>query len=81
MAAGLPILFSGEGEGKRIVIENNLGWVSKPKNYAELKENIISIVNNRSEFENKKNNCLYCASNLFNRPKQIKALYEYLLKL
>ena len=34
MAAGLPIIFSGEGEGARIIQENKLGWVNHPTDEA-----------------------------------------------
>ena len=77
MAAGLPILFSGDGEGARIVEENNLGWVSKSKDYKELEENIAWVSSNREELVSKKKNCVDCANNKFNRPKQVKALYDY----
>lgn len=77
MAAGLPILFSGDGEGARIVEENNLGWVSKSMDFKELEKNIALVSSNREELATKKKNCINCASNKFNRPKQVKALYDY----
>ena len=80
MAAGLPILFSGEGEGKKIVEENNLGWISPALDYKKLEENIKLIVNNPDDWCIKQRNCIDCARNKFNRPIQVEALYEYLNK-
>lgn len=78
MAAGLPILFSGEGEGKRIIEENNLGWVSSALDYKALADNIKMVVSSSSDWKIKKYNCITCAKDKFNRPKQVKDLLEYL---
>lgn len=43
MAAGLPVLFSGSGEGARIILDNKAGLVSKPKDFESLKENITKL--------------------------------------
>lgn len=48
MAAGLPVMFSGSGEGAKIISEYKVGLVSKPKDYDSLKENIIKIKNSVS---------------------------------
>lgn len=79
MAAGLPIMFVGEGEGARIVKENNIGLVAHSKDYKALEENIIYAVNHPEEMKVMSDNCKECAQNKFNRPKQIKSLYDYLL--
>ena len=78
MAAGLPIIFSGEGEGARIIKENNLGWVSHALDYETLKKNIKMIADSPADWDEKKQNCVNCAKNKFNRPNQVKALYDYL---
>lgn len=80
MAAGLPILFSGDGEGMRIVEENNLGWVSPALDYKHLETNIKHMTTNRKDWVTKKFNCIDCAKNKFNRPKQVKALYDFMLR-
>ncbi len=79
MAAGLPIMFVGEGEGARIVKENNIGLVANSKDYKVLEENIKYAVEHPNEMETMATNCKECAQNKFNRPKQIKDLYEYML--
>ena len=80
MAAGLPILFAGEGEGARIVVENQLGWVSASKDYATLTQNIQKAVI-REDRETIRTHCIECARNKFNRPKQISKLYDFLTQI
>ena len=81
MAAGVPILFAGEGEGQRIIEENCLGWVSRSRDYEKLIENIKLIRSNDIDMLRKRENCKNAAENLFNRPRQIKALFQYLSQL
>lgn len=78
MAAGLPIMFVGEGEGARIVIENNIGLVANAKDYKTLEENIKYAVSHPEEMKVMSENCIHCANNLFNRPKQVRNLYDFL---
>lgn len=80
MAAGLPIMFVGEGEGARIVKENNIGLVAHSKDYKTLEKNIKYAVSNPEKMKTMSDNCKDCAENKFNRPKQIKSLYEFLLE-
>ncbi len=79
MAAGIPIIFSGEGEGERIITQYDLGWVSSARDYSAMTENIKKLANSPNEVAIKKENCKNCAQNVFNRPKQIAALHQYLL--
>jgi len=81
MAAGLPIMFVGEGEGARIVKDNEIGLVAHSKDYKELEENIKFAVSHPEEMKKMSENCKDCAQNKFNRPKQVKSLYEFLLGL
>ena len=78
MAAGLPILFSGEGEGARIIEENNIGLVSSPKDYATLMKNIQFASENHDILETQTKNCIECANTKFNRPRQVVELNKYL---
>lgn len=79
MAAGVPILFSGEGEGAKIIMENNLGLVSGSKDYKNIENNIRILVDNPDDVQTIKDNCLCCAREKFNRPKQVADLNKYLL--
>lgn len=81
MAAGLPIIFSGEGEGRKIVEECNIGWGSNVQDYVQLAENIDYVAHHRESLIEKAKNCRKCAEEKFNRPKQIEALYDYLRSL
>lgn len=78
MAAGLPIMFMGEGEGAKIITDNNLGLVAHAKDYKQLKINIQYASSHPKEVEQMSANCIDCAANKFNRPKQIKALHDFL---
>ena len=80
MAAGLPIMFIGEGEGAKIIQENDIGLVANAKDYTMLKKNIQHIVSHPEEMKRMSNNCKTCAQTKFNRPKQILDLHQYLLK-
>lgn len=81
MAAGVPVLFCGEGEGRKIIEDNDLGWTSDPQDYENLASNIKAVASQRDVWAQKHNNCLLCASNKFNRPKQVKALYDYMFSM
>lgn len=78
MAAGLPIMFMGEGEGARIVKDNNLGLVANAKDYSQLKKNIQYAATHAQELAEMTRNCIDAANNKFNRPKQIAALHQFL---
>lgn len=78
MAAGLPILFSGEGEGQKIVEKYQIGLVAAAKDYEKIKENILLLASDKELRETMCKNCVNCATNVFNRPKQIVALNIYL---
>lgn len=81
MAAGLPIIFSGEGEGAHIIQENRLGWVSSALDYEALATNIKEASTNTKAYMESAANCVACAQNKFNRPKQINGLYTYLSQI
>lgn len=78
MAAGLPIMFIGEGEGAKIVENNAIGLVAHAKDYATLQANIQYIVSHPDIMKNMIDNCQKCAQTKFNRPQQILSLHQYL---
>ena len=80
MAAGIPILFSGEGEGQIIIEKYNIGLVAPSKDYKRIKENILSLATHPEMCEEMTKNCVECAKKDFNRPAQIVLLDEYLKK-
>ena len=81
MASGLPIIFSGEGEGKKIVEENNIGWTSNALDYEMLKNNIQVAAMSPDLLKEKSLNCIKCANVKYNRPKQIESLFNYIASL
>lgn len=78
MACGLPILFFGDGEGADIVNTNNIGWVIPSRKYEQLIATIKQISVTNDDYKIKREQCRYCASTLFNRPKQVKYLFNKL---
>lgn len=75
MAAGLPILFAGGGEGAKIIETYDLGWVCAPSDFSAIQaaiQEIISLPENI--LQEKRNNCLRAAKTLFSRDRQIENL-------
>lgn len=81
MAAGLPILFSGSGEGAKIIEKNRVGLVSAPKDFEALKKNILEIKNS-PELRNKMSvKGREIAEEKFNRNKLIKDFSDKLISI
>lgn len=81
MAAGLPVIFSGGGEGEQIINTYNTGWVCTPRNYTEIAGCIARIVQEGSNvLEGKRANCIQAANNVFSREAQVEQLHRFLLK-
>jgi glycosyltransferase involved in cell wall biosynthesis len=76
MAAELPVLFSGEGEGARIIAEYELGWVNKPGDMQELRNNLKAF--SKADLRAIRATGRRLAESTFNRPTQVKNLYAYL---
>ena len=79
MAAGVPILYSGTGEGAAIISDNNIGLVSSPRDYAKLKENIIMLRDSLSLRNEMSENCRKAAEEKFDRNDLIKKFSEKLV--
>ncbi|MCF8304900.1 MAG: glycosyltransferase family 4 protein [Ignavibacteriales bacterium] len=80
MAAGLPIIFSGNGEGASIIQEYQVGWASKPGDYDKLIKNIQEFRTNSQKSEFFRNNGYKAANETFNRDIQIDKLHYYLVE-
>ena len=72
MAAGVPILFSGSGEGAEIIKSNETGLVSSPKDYEMLKKNILELSGSIGLRNKISENCRKTAVEKFDREKLIK---------
>ncbi len=79
MAAGLPILFAGGGEGADLVKEHNVGWVCRPSDFKGIKHALIKISQlDADEFAILQRNCVNAAWEIFDRKKQIEQLDKFL---
>lgn len=79
---GLPVLFSGGGEGAQIVIDGKIGWVNKPSDFEGLKHNIKTFSKiSETEYQQLKNNCWALTNDLFNKEKQDQAFDMFLQQL
>jgi glycosyltransferase involved in cell wall biosynthesis len=79
MAAGLPIFFSGEGEGRRIIEKYAVGWTNHPDDFAQLADNILAFKTSWKENHVViAQNCRQTARQYFNRETQIENLHVFL---
>lgn len=79
MAAGLPIFFSGDGEGARIVDEFNLGYISESGNLNALKKNIIKFSQlNHQQINLMKSNIINVVEKDFNYFEQQSELCKFI---
>ena len=82
MAAGLPIFFSGDGEGFKIVDEFNLGYVSEAGNLNALEKNIIKFSQlNHQQINRMKLNIMNIVKNDFNYADQQSKLCKFISSL
>lgn len=79
---GVPILFSGEGEGARIVQEHGFGLVSMHGDYVALSRNIAAFVQmTDEEYSKYAANCLNAAGETFSFSKQMERFGSFLKSL
>ena len=82
MAAGLPIFFSGDGEGFKIVDEFNLGYVSEASNLDALEKNIIEFSQlNHQQINRMKLNIMNIVKKDFNYADQQSKLCKFISSL
>lgn len=81
LPAGIPILFSGDGEGARIVKDNGFGLVSKYGDYAALERNIWALARmSDEEYSAYSLNCLRAAADSFSFSKQLDRFCNFIEK-
>jgi glycosyltransferase involved in cell wall biosynthesis len=71
MAAGLPVFFSGEGEGAALVETHRTGWVNHPEQLTELCAHIRAFATNRPAYNA---HVRSVAARFFNREMEIERL-------
>lgn len=79
MAAGLPILFSGNGEGASIIDRYEVGWVTKPGDYEAINKALCELISNMHKTKYFAENGKKYAKEVFDREIQIDRLHNYLL--
>ena len=76
---GIPVLFSGEGEGACIVNDYGFGLVSAHGDYATLAHNIQTFVNmTDEEYAAYVNNCLSASRDTFSFSKQMERFCAFI---
>jgi len=76
---GVPIIFSGDGEGASIIKDNNLGYTSKPGDFDSLIKNINLLINLDSKsYMQMKESCINLSKNEFNFKNQIHSLISFI---
>lgn len=75
MAAGLPIFFSGEGEGAQLVKTHRVGWVNHPEDLAGLRSQIAAFADERPSYDA---HCRSIVARYFNREMEIERLEKLL---
>lgn len=79
MAAGLPVLFAGGGEGAQIVETYKLGWICKPSDFKSMSLLLQHIATlSTIELEKYRKNCREVAQQVFDRKIQIANLHNWL---
>lgn len=79
LPAGIPILFSGNGEGARIVKECGFGLVSEYGDYKALERNIGAFADmSQEEYATYSANCLNASCDVFSFSKQLERFVGFL---
>jgi len=79
MAAGLPILFAGGGEGATIVKNYGAGWICAPSDFEDMKKILQKIVHTpKQQIINMGQHCKEIAASQFDRSIQINNLHHFL---
>jgi len=79
MSNAIPVFFSGNGEGAKIVRDGKIGWVSNPSDYTSLKENIKQFVSmSDAEYETMRVNCKHLRKAQYNKQSQDAAFDDFI---
>jgi glycosyltransferase involved in cell wall biosynthesis len=78
MAAGLPIIFAGGGEGAGIIKKYQIGWVCEPSDFSAI-TNVIKYIE-PDKLEKMKQRAKHTAQTMFDRNIQIEHLHNFLIK-
>jgi len=82
MASGVPVLFSGEGEGAHFVSKYRIGLVNSSSNIKQLESNILKLKSlSIDEYESIKNRALELMSSEFSYERNQQNLYNKLKQI
>jgi len=82
VSSGLPIFFSGEGEGRKFVTENNIGWACGASDYETLHKNLENFSKlNEQQYNEIRNNCINLSQHDFNFDIQQEKLNHFLQQI
>jgi glycosyltransferase involved in cell wall biosynthesis len=82
MANGLPILFSGDGEGAALVQETGTGMVSRAGDYGALQQLISHALSlDDGAYETLRQNCHTSITGRFSRQTQDKAFIDFVAQI
>jgi glycosyltransferase involved in cell wall biosynthesis len=79
MAAGLPILFAGGGEGSEIVEKYKIGWICQPSDFKAMSITLDKIAQlTEDKLFKYRENCKFVSVEIFDRKIQINQLHKLL---
>lgn len=79
---GLPILYTGDGEGADFVAERRLGYISNPGDYESLKANINELRDlSSAEYNEMSARCIEVSKKELNFDAQMKECCKFLKKI
>lgn len=82
MAASLPVIFSGSGEGASFVRDAKIGWVSGPSDFTGLAEQIAKLTTlPESEYRALREHIKWLATSAFSLNEQLDTLANFVRKI
>lgn len=79
IASGLPVLFSGSGEGAEIVNSYGIGWTNAAADYGSLSRNIqLMTMMSPAAYQAMRKNCVDAARTIFNKEIQDEQFYRFI---
>ena len=79
LSSGMPIFFSGEGDGAKIVNDHNLGYVSPSGDFDALRKNLEAFANSDiDQLRALKENCLKALNSTFDYEQQNKRFIKFI---
>lgn len=82
IANGLPALYCGGGEGTAIILENGIGWASRPGDQGQLEKNIRAMTAmGEADYEAMRKRCLTAAATTFSKQVQDEAFLAFIASL